>query len=129
MHLSYLLQDEFPLDRSIARKLHPVWGWYWDSGMSSEVAEPTNRLGFTSYGSWKVRSTNELGSAERSTGNILFPHWFAVALFAALPAWQLARLHRRRMAKREGRCSKCGYDLRATPERCPECGAVPVKAV
>jgi hypothetical protein len=56
------------------------------------------------------------------------PHWFIVLLTAILPASRFyLTFHRRRLRKRVGLCRSCGYDLRATPERCPECGAVPAR--
>ena len=55
------------------------------------------------------------------------PFW-ALAVLTAIPpvAWFVrspARRRRRRLA--QGLCARCGYDLRATPGRCPECGADP----
>jgi hypothetical protein len=54
---------------------------------------------------------------------LVVPHWFAAALFATAPVrWINRRRLKRGFAR--GLCPTCGYDLRATPERCPECGAV-----
>ncbi len=50
------------------------------------------------------------------------PLWMPCLVFAALPAYSLPPIHRRRKRKRLGLCLKCGYDLRASKDRCPECG-------
>lgn len=54
------------------------------------------------------------------------PYWSLTALAAVLPGNRLIRQmrdYRQRRRARHGLCRRCGYDLRATPNRCPECGA------
>ena len=64
---------------------------------------------------------------------VAVPHWLLVLATSVLPGVFLLRLRRRALARRlsaAGLCRRCGYDLRASPHRCPECGsAVSVMAV
>ena len=55
------------------------------------------------------------------------PHWSFALLFAVLPAVRVRSIIRSRRRFSAGLCPACGYDLRATPDRCPECGAASVR--
>lgn len=74
-----------------------------------------DRLGFGHY----VGS----GASNRPVHQFVVPHYAIVILSGLLPGLTLVRLIRERRRAQAGHCARCGYDLRATPDRCPECGA------
>ncbi len=57
---------------------------------------------------------------------LLIPWWALLGLTATLPGLWLLLYLREHRSLHDGtnRCSKCGYDLRASPDRCPECGTL-----
>jgi hypothetical protein len=50
------------------------------------------------------------------------PYWFIAAITALLSIAMFFQRWRTARHLTIGRCATCGYDLRATPQRCPECG-------
>jgi hypothetical protein len=120
-------------------------GWTWDAytiepDTDWEVVYLTGTLKFRALGFGWLQ--DKLFNSARPFGNVksrllvpwlnaspydavIVPYWF-IALLLAAPWWGrwivrgIARLR-----PRPGTCKRCGYDLRATPDRCPECGLVP----
>jgi hypothetical protein len=78
-----------------------------------------------------VRGTGFLGFGHGSlmrpsfAGSVIsVPFWGVIVVTLVLPLSAVRRRWWDRRLIREGRCRACGYDLRATPGRCPECGAL-----
>ena len=99
--------------------IYPQPGWDWDV---TEPIDPVqsfmDRASFSAFGfGWEWEGATDTDGYR--AGAVGVPLWFVAALCAILPA---ARLHRRARRHPPGCCRSCGYDLRATPERCPECG-------
>jgi hypothetical protein len=105
--------------------------WFFSSSSSGWIntsyynAIP-NRLGFAE----NHMPRGAVPAAYRGSshlGVIILPVWLPFVTFTAIATLLLARLYRwRRIQKRArmGLCVSCGYDLRATPDRCPECGTI-----
>jgi hypothetical protein len=53
---------------------------------------------------------------------LVIPYWFVICLTTIPPVVALVRYRRRQGRIGQGLCQVCGYDLRASKDRCPECG-------
>lgn len=83
------------------------------------------RIGIFKWLSGEIRDGKTVGASV-----LVIPHATMTATFAVFPlTWLIKLIRTRRRARvRSGNCLECGYDLRATPDRCPECGTVPKRA-
>jgi hypothetical protein len=92
------------------------FGFEWDRkpGMSTRV----RGLGFD-Y-TWMGAASSP--TMPRPLAGCIVPLYMPLLLVTSVAArlWWVDR--RQRQGSKNGHCHRCGYDLRATPDRCPECG-------
>ena len=92
-------------------------GWSYESHPPTQLSmggSLAGRLGFSYYWEGPLR-------------NVIVPAWAVAApagMVGASGLWRELRTRRRGRRIRSGCCVRCGYDLRATPGRCPECGTI-----
>jgi hypothetical protein len=56
---------------------------------------------------------------------LVLPFWWLVAATAFFPLLWIVLFLRQLRRNQQHLCTNCGYDLRATPTQCPECGHIP----
>lgn len=92
-------------------------GWYPPGIAVCRGAETVSTVALSPTSAWAIRV---------SFTTVAIPYPLLVGLAAAYPAWEVfvARRRRNRRASRlaSGLCVACGYDMRFSPHRCPECG-------
>ena len=110
----------------------PTWdrGGWWHEFLPGPLDAAPGWLGVRIETEHVPHSPHRSGNVIRmirwfETRRVMIAYWPLVALTAVLPSVQLVR--RKRAQRVRGSCQICGYDLRATPDRCPECGTIPAR--
>lgn len=74
------------------------------------------RLGVRYGEEWRLEDGAYVGRS------LVAPHWMVLVPLCVLPALAFIRRSRRAQRMRDRLCVGCGYDVRASEGKCPECG-------
>jgi hypothetical protein len=79
--------------------------------------------------SWPALSIGPNNQSQRGFSADVYsiPLWSIFAIMVLLNCPMIFLWHRSRKRFSAGLCQSCGYDLRATPNLCPECGTLPIQ--
>jgi hypothetical protein len=123
---NFLFQDDFDIRRGVMGAWGPAFRY---KALEPQEPDPQfsddddPRFGFRFQHFINPQTFSRPNPRPLSEGYlVILPMWLFVVLFGALPAVRCVRQLRQRRRRLAGRCTRCGYDLRASPERCPECG-------
>jgi len=115
-HFSQEIENSQALRAARQSWIRGLGGWQWsDFALARQVMD----LGF-------ARSDGSSGPGTPTTvWTVALPYWSLAVLSGIVPVIWVERYRRdgvRRRRAAAGLCAYCGYDLRASGERCPECG-------
>jgi hypothetical protein len=99
------------------------------SGLFADADTRLTHIGSFTFGVLPMQSKVGNGLYQSFSHHLVgFPGLAAVMLWTIvlIPTGFMAFRVRRRF--QAGLCPTCGYDLRATPERCPECGHIAIES-
>jgi hypothetical protein len=118
-------------DHRVDTRMKPIIGWRFEAGRyptgvggALSYFRPYHRLlGFACSRTLNINGYQGILVVNIDRYTFTAPYWLFVLVCVAGVMWT----YRKRQLPIGNFCSKCGYDLRATPDRCPECGSVSEK--
>jgi len=117
--------DDAAAERLRDRDLQSGLPWhYGGSDYPPSWALFVSGMGRIGFFSGRQSKNTDIPHYSRS---VEIPDWLLLIVVSIPAQIAVVRFVRRSRRTVKGYCAKCGYDLRATPDRCPECGTIPPK--